>query len=108
MTLPKPVLSNDDIAVVQKNSYQTASAIWNTWSEDPIRAAVLRAILSCSNKRNFDSFRGALSVALGQNAVCFPISFHLKWRKYNITEIFSGVSLLFQDFGYALYSVSLS
>jgi len=92
MALPEPVFPNHDIPVVQLNSYQTSSLIWNTWSEDPIKAAVLRAILSCSNKEIFYSFHWAVSRALGQNKVCFPIPAHLKWRKCNITEIFSGIS----------------
>ena len=46
MFLPKPVLSNDDIVVVQDGPHQSASLIWNAWSKDPIKAAVIRAILA--------------------------------------------------------------
>ena len=74
MSLPQPVLSYDDIVVVQSASRQYAHLIWNTWSQDPIKAAVLRATFSCQNRLYYYDFLGVLSVALGQNIVCFPHS----------------------------------
>ena len=80
MTLPKPLLSYDDIVEVQDSSYQSASLIWNTWSEDPIKATVLRAVLSCQNKLPYYYFGWDMSVALGQNWVCFhhPLSLEVE------------------------------
>jgi len=68
MSLPKPVLSYDDIVVVQNLS--TTRLIWNTWSEDPIKAAVLRAILNYLIGLEWSDFVWNIAVALGQNTVC--------------------------------------
>jgi len=72
MALPEPVLSSADIAGIQSISYESASLIWTTWSQDPIKAAVLRAILSCHDRLHGHSraFCWIISVALGQNVVC--------------------------------------
>ncbi len=77
MTLPKPTLSYDDIVEVQNSSHQSAILIWNTWSEDPIKATVLRAILSCQIKLPYYYFGWDMAVALGQNRVCSLHSFSL-------------------------------
>ena len=72
MSLPTPVLSDGDIVEVQSSSYESARLIWNTWSQDPIKAAVLQAILSCQ-ARLFPyrgDFRAVISMALGQDRVC--------------------------------------
>ena len=73
MALPTPVLSNDDILEVQSSSYESARLIWNTWSQDPIKAAVLHTVLSCQSRlRHYrKDFCGVISMALGQNRVCF-------------------------------------
>ena len=71
MSLPKPVLPEDSIVLAENMSYRSASLIWRTWSEDPIKAAVLRAILS---SQTYAYFLEHMAVALGQNKVC-P-SFH--------------------------------
>ena len=71
MFLPKPVLSNDDIVVVQNGSRQSASMIWEAWSKDPIRAAVIRAVLACMNSGSRHSFSFAMAAALHQSWVCF-------------------------------------
>jgi hypothetical protein len=80
MSLPTPVLSCDDVVMVQDYSYQSARVIWKNWSRDPIKAAVLRAILSHQSRLENDNdrvdndyFSKVMSVALGQNRVC---SFH--------------------------------
>ena len=78
MALPTPVLSDGDIVEVQGSSDESARLIWNTWSQDPIKAAVLQAILLCLPNVIYDSFFGfsVFSVALGQNRVC-PLYYSL-------------------------------
>ena len=76
MSLPKPVLSNDDIVGIQDTEYQSSREIWNTWSKDPIKAAVLRAIVSCGISL-YTYFGQDISLALTQNTVCFLHSFSL-------------------------------
>ena len=73
MALPTPVLSDGDIVGGWGSSEESARLIWNTWSQDPIKAAVLPAILLClSNVSHYSVFDlGILfSVALGQYRVC--------------------------------------
>ena len=69
MALPTPVLSDGDIVEVQSSSAESARLIRNTWSQDPIKAAVLEAIIPwvALHSRNY---RRTLSVALGQHKVC--------------------------------------
>jgi hypothetical protein len=71
MAIPKPVLSDDDIVEVQSDSYESASLVWNTWSRDPIKAAVLQAILPKFNFTLNYWLHSVVPVALGQNRVCF-------------------------------------
>ena len=68
MFLPKPLLSNDDIVIVQDSSRRSASLIWNAWSKDPIKAAFIRAILACMESWRF---RADMAIALHQAWVCF-------------------------------------
>jgi hypothetical protein len=68
MAIPKPVLSDGDIVEVQRESYESASLIWNIWSQDPFKAAVLQAILP---KIRFNYQLTMSSEALGQRRVCF-------------------------------------
>ena len=77
MALPTPVLSDADIVEVDGRSYTSASLIWNTWSQDPVKAAVLQAILSCpSAGYYYYDFRWAVSIGLGQSMVC-PVHYSL-------------------------------
>ena len=78
MSLPTPVLSDGDIVEVQSISDESARLIWNTWSQDPIKAVVLQAILSCpfDGPRHSSSSRRIFSMALGQNRVC-PLHYSL-------------------------------
>ena len=77
MALPMPVLSDGDIIEGEGMSYGSASRIWNTWSQDPVKAAVLQAILSCLSAQDYYSnFRWAVSIGLGQNMVC-PVHYSL-------------------------------
>ena len=79
MVLPTPVLSDGDIVEVLGSSDDAATLIWNTWSQDPIKAAVLQAILLCLSNIFYYSvyrFSSIFSVALGQNRVC-PLYYSL-------------------------------
>ena len=77
MSLPSPVLSYDDIQMVHSGEYYYGSAVWGAWSKDPVKAAVLRAILSCQPGRLLNHFGSDMSVALCQHEVCFLHSFSL-------------------------------
>ena len=72
MALPTPVLSDGDIVEVQSGSYESARLIWNSWGQDPIKAAVLQSVLSCPVIVRYLAFeyRTVFSRALGQNRVC--------------------------------------
>ena len=71
MALPTPVLSDGDIVKIEGFSHESARLIWNNWSQDPIKAAVLQAILSCFYASYHSSnFRWVVSRGLGQNRVC--------------------------------------
>ena len=74
MALPTPVLSDGDIVEIEgPYSYESARLIWNNWSQDPIKAAVLQAMLSCFIIRYYSyDFRWAVSMGLGQNKV-YPL-----------------------------------
>ena len=72
MALPTPVLSDGDIVEVQSSSDESAKLIWNTWSQDPTKAAVLQSILYCRARTYYYYYRhfyAVISVALGQNRV---------------------------------------
>ena len=75
MSLPKPVLPDDSIVLVQNSRLPSASLIWRTWSEDPIRAAVLRAVLSLRTSLNHIYFSGYMATVLGQGEVCSSFLF---------------------------------
>ena len=79
MALPTPVLSDGDIVEVWGSSDESATLIWNTWSQDPIKATVLQAILirpSMSVHSSVYGFSSIFSVALGQYRVC-PLYYSL-------------------------------
>jgi hypothetical protein len=59
-TLPKPLVSDDDIAM---SLYSSLTITWETWSKDPIKAAALRAIFSCLHRLEIQP----LAPALAQN-----------------------------------------
>jgi len=74
-----PVLSNDDIALALKEPRDHPSLIWDTWSEDPIKAAVLRALFFCQVRLDIDHFLGnQVSDALNQCRVCLLCSYSLQ------------------------------
>ena len=76
MSLPEPLLSKYDIVVVPDRSHLSAIRIWNIWSEDPIKAAVIRAILACMVAESKSTFSWNMALALCQSWVCFTHSFH--------------------------------
>ena len=74
MFLPEPVLSYDDIMVTKERKSNPSSLISTTWSKDPTKLAILRALGSCYTK--LDNGRGYFTVsmvdALTQGStVCF-------------------------------------
>jgi hypothetical protein len=87
--LPKPVLSDGDIPEALNMSYDSLSMTWKAWSSDPIKAAALRAILSCQRRLGVEPFNLYGANALTQtNRVRSFICIYCKWRKY-INKIFS-------------------
>jgi len=78
---PEPILSHGDIAMALKGLYNGPNMIWSTWSKDPIKAGVIRAIVTCQVRlgrvRLFD---WDMADALAQKSVCFI--WYWKWRKY--------------------------
>ena len=72
MALPTPVISDVNMVEVQDESYGSAVMIWDTWSQDPIKAAVLQSVLPClaTLRFGFREYRNILSRALGQDRVC--------------------------------------
>lgn len=78
MSLPEPVLSNGDLVLCRDGSYESASLIWNSWSQDPIKTAVLRAVLSCESILFNTQFGSDMAVALSQNFVCLLHSLELE------------------------------
>ena len=84
MALPTPVLSDGDIVEGQNSSDEFARLIWNIWSQDPIKAAVLQSVLSCQVDlhHSFYDFRSIFSRALGQDRVCVPFItlYGKKWK----------------------------
>ena len=72
MALPTPVLSDGNIVEIEDcNSIESARLIWNNWNQDPIKAAVLQAMLSCLSGRYYSyDLRRTFSIGLGQNRVC--------------------------------------
>jgi hypothetical protein len=78
MSLPKPVLSTDDILITWDHSYHSASYIWDTWSKDPIKEAVLRAILSRETWLYNFFFEMTRPMALSHDVVCFIYSSSLE------------------------------
>lgn len=88
MSLPRPIVTNNDIAVIWHIPDDPISLKWNILSNDPIKLAVFRAILSCKVGLNNVLFDTDMSIALSKNGVCFIHSVHWKWGKC-ITEMFS-------------------
>ncbi len=72
MALPKPVWSNDDLDVAREVVRNPSSLIWKTWSKNPTKLAVLRAVVSCQVRLGRIEFFGwQIANTLAQHVVCF-------------------------------------
>ena len=72
MVLPEPVWSADDIKVTEEELRNPSSLISYTWSKDPTKLTVLRAMASCLFRLNCDRwFDTDIAYALAQEPVCF-------------------------------------
>ena len=70
MVLPEPVLSDDEIKVAAEEYRNQSGLISNTWSTDPTKLAVLRAMASCLTRFGFSSdFDTGIVGALAQKWV---------------------------------------
>ena len=81
MVLPEPVLSDDDNKVATEAFSNPSNLIPNTWSKDPTKSAVLRAMASCLARlddisRHHFEMNGVC--VLAQKWVCFLHSYSLK------------------------------
>ena len=73
MVLPEPVWSADDVKVTAEELRNPSSLIPNTWSKDPTKLTVIRAMASCLAQLNHDKyFNTDIAYALAQGLVCFP------------------------------------
>ena len=77
MVLPEPVLSDDDIKVVEEKYGNPSGLISNTWSADLTKLAVLWAIDS-RQARFGAAFGESIASALIQKPVCFLHSYSLE------------------------------
>ena len=72
MALPEPLWSNDDIDVAEEVDRDPSSLAWKTWNNDPIKIAVLRAIVSRQGRVGHANFGSDMAKALAQQYwVCF-------------------------------------
>lgn len=64
--------SDYDIEVARKVRYDYQSPIWKTWSKDPTKVAVIRAIGSCQARVGHYHYPSwSIAAALAQQTVCF-------------------------------------
>ena len=80
MVLPEPVWSDEDIEVAKEVIRNPSSLISSTWSKDPTKLAILRALDSCQARLGHGgaSFSVRIVDALAQKSVCFLYSFSLE------------------------------
>ena len=80
LALPKPVWSDGDIRVAKKVVRNPSNPIWNTWTKDPTKFAVIRAVVSCGARVSCGTrcFDWDMVWALPQKRVCFLHSYSLK------------------------------
>ena len=65
------MFSPQDIVEVQDKTYLSASKIWDFWSQDPVKTAVFRAVLTCESRVEYSEFCSDMAVALSQgDPVC--------------------------------------
>ncbi len=73
--------SGDDIKVVEEEIHNT-SLILNTWSKDPTKMAVLRAMDFCLARfGHYSIFDNVIVDALAQKSVCFLHSYSLEVKE---------------------------
>ena len=81
-TLPKPVWTDQDVAVAREVVRNPSSLIWKTWNEDPTKMAVLRAMVSCRVRlRHYNWFFGSDMIWVltqAQKRVCSFRSYSLE------------------------------
>ena len=81
MVLPEPLWSDDDVEVALEGICNPSSLISSTWSNDPTKLAILRALGSCQARlgyRDGVNFNSDLADALAQKMVCFLHSYSLE------------------------------
>ena len=76
MVLPEPLWSDDDIKVVMEVIRDPSNLISSTWSKDPTKLAILRALDSCQARPGRDLSN--VASALLQKLVCFLHSYSLE------------------------------
>jgi hypothetical protein len=84
--LPQPVLCDEDIA---NAPWDSLSMTWKTWSNDPIKAAALQAILFCQHRLGSLDFNWGVAPALAQaNLVHFLHSYLLQVEEAHYSNLF--------------------
>ena len=79
MALPEPVLSGDEIKAAMEIILNPSSPIKNTWSTDPTKLTVLRAVISWHATLSYSfGFIEDIFGALTQKLVCFLHYYSLK------------------------------
>ena len=80
MVLPEPIWSDDDIKVAKEAIREPSSLVSSTWSKDPTKLAILRALDSCQARLGHGGayFCGYVVDALAQKSVCFLHSYSLE------------------------------
>ena len=89
MALPEPVISHDDIMKVEG---QCASMIWNSWSQDPTKAAVLQAVLPWYKNLVDFGFLYQIVKALSHRQVCFSSSLLIGSGGSTLLKIFRSLT----------------
>ena len=76
-------MSEDDIALILtlKVPCHSLRLIWDTWSQEPIKAAVLRALLSCQVRFGDRISPFDMADALTQRRVCLLHSYLLQVKE---------------------------
>ena len=80
MVLPEPLWSDDDVKVAGEVIRNPSSLLSSTWSVDPTKLAILRALDSCQARLSNGSiyFCAYIVEALAQKHVCFLHSYSLE------------------------------
>ncbi len=83
MVLPEPVWSDDDIEVAEEVTGNPSSLISNTWSEDPTKLVIIRALGSCRARLGDGAARFGDNIVdgLAQKRVRFLHSYSLEVKE---------------------------